>query len=128
MKIEYVANDGKRFKNKQDCIDYESEIISGTLLITECKAFDCNQNKVTSVHYLDHIYYIGFSSIQALKHFNEVSDEFGVEGIESYSEELPLTFYYDGEENCFIQYCDKIQELNKEINELDKQHQQLLFY
>lgn len=126
MKIEYVANDGKKFEDEQDCIDYENEIMYGYILTTEGKAFYGNWNKVTSVKELQDIYFIGFSSLQALERFNEVSEVFGLEGIKGYDKELPLAFYYDNEKYQFIQYGDKIKELEKQLDELKKEQQLLL--
>lgn len=49
---QYIAEDGKTFNNKEDCIKYENEILTHRQLINQFELYDANLNKIEKPKFL----------------------------------------------------------------------------
>lgn len=76
--IEYfLANDGTRFDDEEECLDYEFRQMLFPLK-NDLQFFNSKQEPITSADYLDRICYIIVKTDKALKTMYKIFDYYGI--------------------------------------------------
>ena len=117
----YIAFDDKQFDNEYDCREYE--------LNTKIKdndddllLYDKNGKKIEKIDnqlLAESINYIVVKSEKAYEYFVEQMDYFGLNYPDYYNSPI-CSYYYDYDENEWINIEDRVQCLQLEIDKLSK--------
>lgn len=117
----YVAFDGKEFDDEGDCREYELNTklknIGDDLLL-----YDKNGKKIEKIDnqlLAESIDYIVVKSEKAYEYFVEQMDYFGLNYPDYYNSPI-CSYYYDYDENEWINIEDRVQCLQLEIDKLSK--------
>ena len=117
----YIAFDDKQFDNEYDCIEYELNTklkdIGDDLLL-----YDKNGKKIEKIDnqlLAESIDYIVVKSEKAYEYFVEQMDYFGLNYPDYYNSPI-CSYYYDYDENEWINIEDRVQCLQLEIDKLSK--------
>ena len=117
----YVAFDGKEFDNEGDCREYELNTklkdVGDDLLL-----YDKNGKKIEKIDnqlLAESIDYIVVKSEKAYEYFVEQMDYFGLNYPDFYDSPI-CSYYYDYDENEWINIEDRVQCLQLEIDKLSK--------
>lgn len=117
----YVAFDGKEFDDEGDCREYELNTklkdIGDDLLL-----YDKNGKKIEKIDnqlLAESIDYIVIKSEKAYEYFVEQMDYFGLNYPDYYNSPI-CSYYYDYDENEWINIEDRVQCLQLEIDKLSK--------
>ena len=117
----YVAFDDKEFDNEYDCREYELNTklkdIGDDLLL-----YDKNGKKIEKIDnqlLAESIDYIVVKSEKAYEYFVEQMDYFGLNYPDYYNSPI-CSYYYDYDENEWINIEDRVQCLQLEIDKLSK--------
>ena len=117
----YIAFDGKEFDNEYDCREYELNTklkdIGDDLLL-----YDKNGKKIEKIDnqlLAESIDYIVVKSEKAYEYFVEQMDYFGLNYPDYYNSQI-CSYYYDYDENEWINIEDRVQCLQLEIDKLSK--------
>ena len=117
----YIAFDDKQFDNEYDCIEYELNTklkdIGDDLLL-----YDKNGKKIEKIGnqlLAESIDYIVVKSEKAYEYFVEQMDYFGLNYPDYYNSPI-CSYYYDYDENEWINIEDRVQCLQLEIDKLSK--------
>ena len=117
----YITFDGKEFDNEYDCREYELNTklkdIGDDLLL-----YDKNGKKIEKIDnqlLAESIDYIVVKSEKAYEYFVEQMDYFGLNYPDYYSSPI-CSYYYDYDENEWINIEDRVQCLQLEIDKLSK--------
>ena len=120
-KTVYIAFDDKQFDNEYDCIEYELNTklkdIGDDLLL-----YDKNGKKIEKIDnqlLAESIDYIVVKSEKAYEYFVEQMDYFGLNYPDYYNSPI-CSYYYDYDENEWINIEDRVQCLQLEIDKLSK--------
>ena len=120
-KTVYIAFDGKEFDNEYDCREYELNTklkdIGDDLLL-----YDKNGKKIEKIDnqlLAESIDYIVVKSEKAYEYFVEQMDCFGLNYPDYYNSPI-CSYYYDYDENEWINIEDRVQCLQLEIDKLSK--------
>ena len=121
-KITYIAEDGKEFSNKNECIEYEKSNIA---FLTESKILFFNEsglqmklpfNKLMNL--TSYIYIPDFSAFRKLEDFND-----------DYGYDIPNSegfWYWDNEKSEYVDVYDKKNDIEKQIENLTKEKEKIL--
>ena len=117
----YIAFDDKQFDNEYDCREYELNTklkdIGDDLLL-----YDKNGKKIEKIDnqlLAESIDYIVVKSEKAYEYFVEQMDYFGLNYPDYYNSPI-CSYYYDYDENEWINIEDRVQCLQLEIDKLSK--------
>ena len=117
----YIAFDDKQFDNEYDCREYELNTklkdIGDDLLL-----YDKNGKKIEKIDnqlLAESIDYIIVKSEKAYEYFVEQMDYFGLNYPDYYNSPI-CSYYYDYDENEWINIEDRVQCLQLEIDKLSK--------
>ena len=117
----YIAFDGKEFDDEGDCREYELNTklkdIGDDLLL-----YDKNGKKIEKIDnqlLAESIDYIVVKSEKAYEYFVEQMDYFGLNYPDYYNSPI-CSYYYDYDENEWINIEDRVQCLQLEIDKLSK--------
>ena len=117
----YIAFDGKEFEDEYDCREYELNTklkdIGDDLLL-----YDKNGKKIEKIDNqlsAESIDYIVVKSEKAYEYFVEQMDYFGLNYPDYYNSPI-CSYYYDYDENEWINIKDRVQCLQLEIDKLSK--------
>lgn len=117
----YIAFDDKEFDNEYDCREYELNTklkdIGDDLLL-----YDKNGKKIEKIDnqlLAESIDYIVVKSEKAYEYFVEQMDYFGLNYPDYYNSPI-CSYYYDYDENEWINIEDRVQCLQLEIDKLSK--------
>ena len=117
----YIAFDDKQFDNEYDCIEYELNTklkdIGDDLLL-----YDKNGKKIEKIDnqlLAESVDYIVVKSEKAYEYFVEQMDYFGLNYPDYYNSPI-CSYYYDYDENEWINIEDRVQCLQLEIDKLSK--------
>ena len=117
----YIAFDDKQFDNEYDCREYELNTklkdIDDDLLL-----YDKNGKKIEKIDnqlLAESIDYIVVKSEKAYEYFVEQMDYFGFNYPDYYNSPI-CSYYYDYDENEWINIEDRVQCLQLEIDKLSK--------
>lgn len=117
----YIAFDGKQFDYEDDCREYELNTklkdIGDDLLL-----YDKNGKKIEKIDnqlLAESIDYIVVKSEKAYEYFVEQMDYFGLNYPDFYNSPI-CSYYYDYDENEWINIEDRVQCLQLEIDKLSK--------
>lgn len=117
----YIAFDGKEFNDEGDCREYELNTklkdIGDDLLL-----YDKNGKKIEKIDnqlLAESIDYIVVKSEKAYEYFVEQMDYFGLNYPDYYNSPI-CSYYYDYDENEWINIEDRVQCLQLEIDKLSK--------
>ena len=117
----YIAFDGKEFEDEYDCREYELNTklkgIGDDLLL-----YDKNGKKIEKIDnqlLAESIDYIVVKSEKAYEYFVEQMDYFGLNYPDFYDSPI-CSYYYDYDENEWINIEDRVQCLQLEIDKLSK--------
>ena len=117
----YVAFDGKEFDDEGDCREYELNTklkdIGDDLLL-----YDKNGKKIEKIDnqlLAESIDYIVIKSEKAYEYFVEQMDYIGLNYPDYYNSPI-CSYYYDYDENEWINIEDRVQCLQLEIDKLSK--------
>ena len=117
----YIAFDDKQFDNEYDCREYELNTklkdIGDDLLL-----YDKNGKKIEKIDnqlLAESINYIVVKSEKAYEYFVEQMDYFGLNYPDYYNSPI-CSYYYDYDENEWINIEDRVQCLQLEIDKLSK--------
>ena len=117
----YIAFDDKQFDNEYDCREYELNTklkdIGDDLLL-----YDKNGKKIEKIDnqlLAESIDYIVVKSEKAYEYFVEQMDYFGLNYPDYYNSPI-CSYYYDYDENEWINIEDRAQCLQLEIDKLSK--------
>ena len=120
-KTVYIAFDDKEFDNEYDCREYELNTklkdIGDDLLL-----YDKNGKKIEKIDnqlLAESIDYIVVKSEKAYEYFVEQMDYFGLNYPDYYNSPI-CSYYYDYDENEWINIEDRVQCLQLEIDKLSK--------
>lgn len=120
-KTVYIAFDGEEFDNEYDCREYELNTklkdIGDDLLL-----YDKNGKKIEKIDnqlLAESINYIVVKSEKAYEYFVEQMDYFGLNYPDYYNSPI-CSYYYDYDEDEWINIEDRVQCLQLEINKLSK--------
>ena len=120
-KTVYIAFDDKQFDNEYDCREYELNTklkdIGDDLLL-----YDKNGKKIEKIDnqlLAQSIDYIVVKSEKAYEYFVEQMDYFGLNYPDYYNSPI-CSYYYDYDENEWINIEDRVQCLQLEIDKLSK--------
>ena len=120
-KTVYIAFDDKQFDNEYDCREYELNTklkdIGDDLLL-----YDKNGKKIEKIDnqlLAESIDYIVVKSEKAYEYFVEQMDYFGLNYPDYYNSPI-CSYYYDYDENEWINIEDRVQCLQLEIDKLSK--------
>ena len=120
-KTVYIAFDGEEFDNEYDCREYELNTklkdIGDDLLL-----YDKNGKKIEKIDnqlLAESIDYIVVKSEKAYEYFVEQMDYFGLNYPDYYNSPI-CSYYYDYDENEWINIEDRVQCLQLEIDKLSK--------
>ena len=120
-KTVYIAFDGKQFDDEGDCREYELNTklkdIGDDLLL-----YDKNGKKIEKIDnqlLAESIDYIVVKSEKAYEYFVEQMDYFGLNYPDYYNSPI-CSYYYDYDENEWINIEDRVQCLQLEIDKLSK--------
>ena len=120
-KTVYIAFDNKQFDNEYDCREYELNTklkdIGDDLLL-----YDKNGKKIEKIDnqlLAESIDYIVVKSEKAYEYFVEQMDYFGLNYPDYYNSPI-CSYYYDYDENEWINIEDRVQCLQLEIDKLSK--------
>ena len=121
QKTIYVAFDGKKFDDEDDCREYELNTklkdVGDDLLL-----YDKNGKKIEKIDnqlLAESIDYIVVKSEKAYEYFVEQMDYFGLNYPDFYDSPI-CSYYYDYDENECINIEDRVQCLQLEIDKLSK--------
>ena len=121
QKTIYVAFDGKEFDDEDDCREYELNTklkdVGDDLLL-----YDKNGKKIEKIDnqlLAESIDYIVIKSEKAYEYFVEQMDYFGLNYPDFYDSPI-CSYYYDYDENEWINIEDRVQCLQLEIDKLSK--------
>ena len=121
QKTIYVAFDGKEFDDEDDCREYELNTklkdVGDDLLL-----YDKNGKKIEKIDnqlLAESIDYIVIKSEKAYEYFVEQIDYFGLNYPDFYDSPI-CSYYYDYDENEWINIEDRVQCLQLEIDKLSK--------
>ena len=106
-KTVYIAFDGEEFDNEYDCREYE--------LSENGKKIEKIDNQLLA----ESIDYIVVKSEKAYEYFVEQMDYFGLNYPDYYNSPI-CSYYYDYDENEWINIEDRVQCLQLEIDKLSK--------
>ena len=117
----YIAFDDKQFDNEYDCREYELNTkfkdVGDDLLL-----YDKNGKKIEKIDnqlLAESIDYIVVKSEKAYEYFVEQMDYFGLNYPDYYNSPI-CSYYYDYDENEWINIEDRVQCLQLEIDKLSK--------
>ena len=120
-KTVYIAFDGKKFDDENDCREYELNTklkdIGDDLLL-----YDKNGKKIEKIDnqlLAESIDYIVVKSEKAYEYFVEQMDYFGLNYPDYYNSPI-CSYCYDYDENEWINIEDRVQCLQLEIDKLSK--------
>ena len=120
-KTVYIAFDGKEFDNEYGCREYELNTklkdVGDDLLL-----YDKNGKKIEKIDnqlLAESIDYIVVKSEKAYEYFVEQMDYFGLNYPDYYNSPI-CSYYYDYDENEWINIEDRVQCLQLEIDKLSK--------
>ena len=121
QKTIYVAFDGKKFDDEDDCREYELNTklkdVGDDLLL-----YDKNGKKIEKIDnqlLAESIDYIVVKSEKAYEYFVEQMDYFGLNYPDFYDSPI-CSYYYDYDESEWINIEDRVQCLQLEIDKLSK--------
>lgn len=113
MKTIYIAEDGTQFEDEYYCRKHEYDI-----LMKQFQFYDEKRNPITEIKNIDNIKYVYVGTNESAKNAKKfLCDEFGTCG---FGIDHPGLWYYDDDEDEFVEVGDRLKELEQTQKELKK--------